>query len=81
MERILCDDGTELWPSDSPTDAGGLQLAITTADFLSALVITNSCLKCLQALMSNLQVSLQMYGVQERKRHPKKLEMPVLHEK
>ena len=32
-----------------------LELAITTTDFLSALVITNSCLKHLQALTSNLQ--------------------------
>ena len=37
------------------TDARGLLLAITTTDFISALVITNSCLKYLQALTSNLQ--------------------------
>lgn len=54
MERI-CDDGTGLWSSDSLTDARSLQLAMTTTDFLGALVITNSCLKYLQALTSNLQ--------------------------
>ena len=54
MERI-CDDGTGLWSSDSLTDARSLQLAMTTTDFLCALVITNSCLKYLQALTTNLQ--------------------------
>jgi hypothetical protein len=54
MERI-CDDGARLWSNDSLTDARGLLLAITTTDFISALVITNSCLKYLQALTSNLQ--------------------------
>ena len=54
MERI-CDDGTGLWSSDSLTDARGLQLAMTTTDFLCALVVTNSCLNYLQALTSNLQ--------------------------
>ena len=44
MERI-CDDGARLWSTDSLTDARGLQLAITTTDFISALVITNSRLK------------------------------------
>ena len=54
MERI-CDDGTGLWSSDSLTDARSLQLAMTTTDFLCALVVTNSCLNYLQALTSNLQ--------------------------
>ena len=54
MERI-CSDGTTLWSSDSLTDARTLQLAISTTEFLSALVTTNSCLKYLQALTSNLQ--------------------------
>ena len=51
----ICDDGPRKWSSDSVTDARGLLLAITTTDFLSALVITNSCLKYLKALTSNLQ--------------------------
>ena len=54
MERI-CDDGTGLWSSDSLTDARSLQLAMTTTDFLCALVITNYCLNYLQTLTSNLQ--------------------------
>ena len=54
MEGI-CTDGPSVWSSDSLTDARSLQLAISTTDFISSLVITNSCLKCLQALTSNLQ--------------------------
>ena len=54
MEGI-CSDGPKLWSSDSLTDARSLQLAITTTDFISSLVITNSCLKYIQALMTNLQ--------------------------
>ena len=42
MERI-CDDGTGLWSTDSLTDARGLLLGITTTNFISDLVITNSC--------------------------------------
>ena len=54
MEGI-CSDGPSLWSSDSLTDARSLQLAITTTAFISSLVITNSSLKYLQALTSNLQ--------------------------
>ena len=54
MEGI-CTDGPSVWSSDSLTDARSLQLAISTTDFISSLVITNSCLKYLQALTSNLQ--------------------------
>lgn len=54
MESI-CDDGPSLWSPDALTDARSLLLAISTTDFLSALVITNCCLKYLQALTSNLQ--------------------------
>ena len=51
----ICNDGPGLWTPGSLTDARSLQLAITTTDFLCALVIMNSCLKYLQALTSNLQ--------------------------
>ncbi|KAL5483754.1 hypothetical protein EMCRGX_G020166 [Ephydatia muelleri] len=51
----ICNDGPRLWTSDSVTDARTLQLVITMTDFLSALVMTNFCLKYLQALTSNLQ--------------------------
>ena len=54
MESIS-NDGPSSWSPDSLTDARSLQLAITTTDFLCALVITNCCLKYLQALTSNLQ--------------------------
>ena len=51
----ICDDGSSEWSADSLTDARGLLLTITTTDFLSALVITNSCISYLTALTSNLQ--------------------------
>ena len=54
MESIS-NDGPSSWSPDSLTDARSLQLVITTTDFLCALVITNCCLKYLQALTSNLQ--------------------------
>ena len=54
MEEI-CSEGPRLWSSDSLTDGRSLQLALTTTDFISSLVITNSCLKYLQALTTNLQ--------------------------
>ena len=51
----ICDEGSSEWSTDSLTDARGLPLTITTTDFLSALVITNSCISYLTALTSNLQ--------------------------
>ena len=54
METI-CSDGRSQWSADSATNARGILLALTTTDFVSALVITNSCLNYLQALTSNLQ--------------------------
>ena len=51
------------------TDARTLQLAITMTDFLSALVMTNFCLKYLQALTSNLQAEKE-YIVVAVKEHP-----------
>lgn len=54
METIYS-EGQSLWTADSVTDAQSIQLAISTIDFLSALVTTSSCLKYLQALTSNLQ--------------------------
>ena len=52
--KNIC-NGPGLWSTYSLTDARGLQLAITTTEFVSALVITNSCLKYIQALTSSLQ--------------------------
>ena len=54
MESI-CDDGPSLWTPDALTDVRSLVLAISTTDFLSALVVTNACLKDIQALTSSLQ--------------------------
>ena len=51
----ICSDGPHLWSPDSLTDARSLQLAISTCDFICALVITNFGLKYLQALTLNLQ--------------------------
>ena len=51
----ICDEGSNEWSGDSLTNARGLLLTITTTDFLSALVITNSCISYLTALTSNLQ--------------------------
>ena len=51
----ICSDGPHLWSPDSLTDARGLQLAISTCDFICALVITNFYLKYRHALTSNLQ--------------------------
>ena len=51
----ICHEGSSEWSADSLTDARGLLLTITTTDFLSALVITNSCISYLTALTSNLQ--------------------------
>ena len=54
MEGICADD-PNLWSSDSQMLYRSLQLAVTTTDFICSLVVTNSCLKYLQALTSNLQ--------------------------
>lgn len=54
MENI-CTGGTTEWSADSVTDARTLLLAISTTDFLSALVIANAGLKYIQALTSSLQ--------------------------
>ena len=39
--ETICSEGPSLWSSDSITDARSLQLAVSTTDFISALVITN----------------------------------------
>ena len=54
MEGI-CNDGPGLWTPDTLTDARGLQLAMITTHFICAVVITNACLKYIQALTSHLQ--------------------------
>ena len=51
----ITNDGPRLWSADSITDARGLYLAITTTEFVCALVITNASLKYIQALTSSLQ--------------------------
>ena len=54
MEGIY-NDGPGLWTPGALTDARSLQLAMTTTDFICAVVITNACLKYLQAVTSSLQ--------------------------
>ena len=52
-------DGPGFWTPDALTDARSLQLAMTTTDFICAVVITNSCLKYLQALTLSLQAQVK----------------------
>ena len=42
-------------PADSITDSKALLLAITTTEFISALVVTNACLHYLLSLTCSLQ--------------------------
>ena len=51
----ISSEGSRKWSPDSLTDSCALLLAITTTDFLSALVISNACLKYLLALTRSLQ--------------------------
>ena len=44
-----------MWSPDALTDANTLLLAITTTDFISALVITNECLHYFLGLTRSLQ--------------------------
>ena len=55
----ITDQGLRKWSSDSLLDAANLKTAITKTEFLSALVITNACLKYIQALTANLQAEAQ----------------------
>ena len=48
-------DGPHKWSPESLTDAHTLPLAITTTDFVSALVITNKCLHYFLGLTCSLQ--------------------------
>ena len=48
-------EGSQMWSPDSLTDASTLLLAITTTEFISALVITHECLQYLRGLTVNLQ--------------------------
>ena len=48
-------EGSSLWSSDAVTDASTLLLAITTTEFISALVITNECLQYFLGLTRSLQ--------------------------
>ena len=56
----VMNDGPGLWSADSLADARGLQLAITTTEFVSALVITDSCLKYVQALRLRQRILWQL---------------------
>ena len=54
MESIS-DEGSSMWSSDSIVDSKTLLLAITTTEFISALVVTNACLYYLLSLTCSLQ--------------------------
>ena len=51
----IASEGSTKWTPDSLTDANTLLLAISTTDFISALVIANKCLSYLLALTRSLQ--------------------------
>ena len=53
--RTISDEGSSRWSQDSLTDANELLLAISTTEFLRALIITSSCLSYLLALTKSLQ--------------------------
>ena len=53
--ETISSEGSCCWTPDSLTDASTLLLAISTTDFLSALVITSSSLSYLMALTKSLQ--------------------------
>lgn len=53
--ETISDEGSSSWTPDSTTDASTLLLAISTTDFLSALVIASSSLSYLMALTKSLQ--------------------------
>ena len=48
-------ESSKHWSPDSLTDASTLSIAITTTDFISALVITSHSLSCLKPLTKSLQ--------------------------
>lgn len=53
--ELISTEGSSSWSADSLTDASTLLLAITTTDFVSALVITSHSLSCLKPLTKSLQ--------------------------
>lgn len=53
--QTICAEGSRGWSPDSLTDASTLLLAISTTEFLSALVVTSSSLGYLMALTKSLQ--------------------------
>ena len=55
----ITDQGLQKWSSDAVLDASSFKNSITTSEFLSALVITNACLKYIQALTKSLQAEAQ----------------------
>lgn len=53
--EAISDEGPSKWSREALTDAYTLCIAITATDFMSALVITSSCLGYLMALTKSLQ--------------------------
>ena len=53
--ETICNEGSSKWTQDSLTDANSLLVAISTTEFLCALVITSSTLNYLMALTKRLQ--------------------------
>ena len=55
FERIVA-ERSSMWSNDSLTDANAFLLAITSTDFVSALVITHECIQYLSGLTASLQM-------------------------
>ena len=53
--EIISSEGLQAWSSDSVTDATTLLLALSTTEFISALVVITACLKHLLGLTRSLQ--------------------------
>lgn len=52
----ISSEGSSMWSKDSLIDASTLLLAITSTEFISALVITHECMQYLSGLTTSLQM-------------------------
>ena len=52
----ISSEGSSMWTNESLIDASTLLLAITSTDFISALIITHECIQYLSGLTTSLQM-------------------------
>ena len=62
--KSICEAGPRYWSTNSVTDAKGLLLPITASDFISALVVTNKCLKYVKPLHQAFKQNQRMWCMQ-----------------